>query len=320
MQLYVGGRFDTAGGEPWNVNNVVRTGLTGSQWFPMGTTPAGGLNGPALALARDPNSTDGVYAGGTFTRAGSASANRVARWSESGGWTALGAGVDGPVYALAADGNDLYVGGSFTTAGGAGARNIARWNAITQSWHPLGAGPANGVAQGSVYAIVAAGEDVFVGGDFSVVDGIGGGTLALYHRTTNDWSRPAFSVLLGSYGGVVRALARDGDSLYIGGWFDQACGTNGCIPAAGVAACSISTGVCAALGSGIPGSDVVNALTVGPTGLLFVGGSFTAAGGINANGIARWDPATARLVGPGTRHQRHQPGRRNRRRPGPVCL
>jgi len=85
----------------------------------------------------------------------------VARWSEWGGWTALGAGVDGPVYALAADGNDLCVGGSFTTAGGAGARDIARWNAITQSWHPLGAGPANGVAQGSVYTIVAAGEDLF---------------------------------------------------------------------------------------------------------------------------------------------------------------
>ena len=90
----------------------------------------------------------------------------------------------------------------------------------------------------------------------------------------------------------MRALARDGDSLYIGGWFDQACGTNGCISAAGVADCSISTGVCTGLGSGIAGNDVVKALTVGPTGLLFVGGSFTAAGGISANGIARWDPQT----------------------------
>ena len=62
--------------------------LAGSQWFPMGTTPAGGLNGPVLALARDPNSTDGVYAGGTFTRAGSASANRVAAL-ERMGWLDL---------------------------------------------------------------------------------------------------------------------------------------------------------------------------------------------------------------------------------------
>jgi len=209
-------------------------------------------------------------------------------------------GVNGPVYALATDENDVYVGGSFTVAGGVGARNIARWNAITRSWYPLGAGPANGVAQGSVYAILAAGEDVFVGDDFTIIDSIGGGSLARYRRTTDDWSRP-FSVQLGSYSGVVRALARGGDSLYIGGWFDQACGSNGCIPAAGVAACSISTGVCAALGSGIAGNDVVKALAVGPTGLLFVGGSFTAAGGINANGIARWDPQT-RLwlaLGPG---------------------
>ena len=42
-----------------------------------------------------------LYAGGTFSFAGSVSARNVARWTALDGWSALGAGVDGAVTAAA---------------------------------------------------------------------------------------------------------------------------------------------------------------------------------------------------------------------------
>ena len=70
-------------------------------------------------------SGNNLYAGGDFTKAGSASANRVAKWNGNN-WTALGSGLNTNVQALAVSGNDLYVAGRFTTAGGKTASYVAR--------------------------------------------------------------------------------------------------------------------------------------------------------------------------------------------------
>ncbi len=43
-------------------------------------------------------------------------------------WSALGAGMNGSVQALAWDGTGLYAGGDFTIAGGTPVNCIARWN------------------------------------------------------------------------------------------------------------------------------------------------------------------------------------------------
>jgi len=45
------------------------------------------------------------------------------------------------------------------------------------------------------------------------------------------------------------------------------------------------------LGSGM--DNCVDTLAVGPQGVLYAGGFFTDAGGVLANNIARWNPATA---------------------------
>jgi hypothetical protein len=57
-----------------------------------------------------------------------------------------------------------------------------------------------------------------------------------------------------------------------------------------------------ALGSGIsglPNFTSVNALTVLPNGDLVAGGQFTSAGGVSANGIARWDGTSWSALGSG---------------------
>jgi hypothetical protein len=68
-----------------------------------------------------------VYAGGVFTRAGGAEANHIAKWNGTG-WSSLGSGLNGNVYAIAVSGRDLYAGGIFTRAGGKSSSYIACWH------------------------------------------------------------------------------------------------------------------------------------------------------------------------------------------------
>lgn len=74
-------------------------------------------------------SDHGIYAGGRFTMAGGAPANRVARWDGTR-WFPLGSGVragNNGVYALGLDGPVLFVGGGFYYAGGKPSYQFARF-------------------------------------------------------------------------------------------------------------------------------------------------------------------------------------------------
>jgi hypothetical protein len=85
----------------------------------------------------------------------------IAKWNGSA-WSALGAGVNSYVNALAVSGTNLYAGGRFTNAGGMTAHHIAAWNG--SAWSALGSG-----MDSSVYALAADGSGhLFVGGSFSL--------------------------------------------------------------------------------------------------------------------------------------------------------
>jgi hypothetical protein len=157
--LYVGGSFTAAGGQP--ANHVAR--WDGSAWHALGD----GIGGqPAWVSALAVSELD-LYVGGYFTEAGGQPANFVARWDGSA-WYPLGDGpngVTGQVMALAVSGSDLFVGGLFTHAVGQPVNRVARWDGMV--WHILGVGVANGVVRG----MEVDNHRVFVGGGFGQAGG-----------------------------------------------------------------------------------------------------------------------------------------------------
>jgi len=138
-----------------------------------------------------------------------------AAWSTLFGATEVGS----TPYSVAVDGDVVYLGGDFTGVMAGMPQDtylrIARWDG--RSWSRLGEG-----LDGTVHAICVVGDAVFVGGEFLVA---GGSTAAarLARWDGEGWSDVGGGV---SYAdvpsmAVVRALASDGDRLYVAGTFDR---------------------------------------------------------------------------------------------------
>ena len=85
--LYVGGDFTTAGGNP--ASRIAK--WNGSSWSALGSGMNGSNPGFAPVTALAVSGSD-LYAAGGFTNAGGVEANRIAKWNGSS-WSALGSGV-----------------------------------------------------------------------------------------------------------------------------------------------------------------------------------------------------------------------------------
>ena len=84
----------------------------------------------------------------------------MASWSD-GEWAPVGAGIDGPVYALSSYGGRLLAAGEFGEAGGNISSHIASWDGHV--WSSLGSG-----LDGPAFALAKAEHGLFVGGTFTI--------------------------------------------------------------------------------------------------------------------------------------------------------
>jgi len=321
--LVAGGFFGQAG--TVSARNVAR--WNGTSWSAMGN----GLgNSPAFdegvrSVVVAPNGD--LIAGGGFTTLGGsgtgAAANHLARWNGAT-WSALGAGVNGFVYAVAVLNNGDIV-AACPALVGTGVNGsppfVGRWDGST--WSPLGTAPTSVLSlavlpdgtllaggyfgvqswdgtswtsqstlefSGSfVYAIrTFANNDWIAGGRFSKVNGTTAYNIAFHDGVS-------WSALADGIDGTVYALGQLSDGDYvIGGSFTtfSNADANCIVKGNGTTWLPLGTGI-----SG--GTKAVYAVTELPNGDVIAAGDFTTVGGVSANRIARWDGATWTPLGGG---------------------
>jgi hypothetical protein len=200
-------------------------------------------------------------------------------------------------------------------------------NAASHVWTNLGSG-----VDGTVNALVHAGANLYVAGDFFSAGGVAASKIAM-------WNGFSWTNLGDGLNDTVNALAHDGTNLYAGGMFSTADGrtanyiakwngsnwTNlgeglnervfalvhdgvnlyagGLFTTAGVAAASFvakwNGSSWTNLDSGIVGGYGVNALAHDGANLYAAGGYITNAGGVTINNIAKWNGSSWTNLGSG---------------------
>ncbi|MFU8861238.1 MAG: T9SS type A sorting domain-containing protein [Cyclonatronaceae bacterium] len=193
--LYIGGSFRNFGGKTYN--KIAR--FDGTEWHDLngGVDPGQFDFGAVHALLA---TDDYLYVGGSFTTAGGAPANRLARW-DGETWEEIPSEINQTVFALAEWEGHLYVGGQFTTPGA----YITRWDGDT--WDQPGPGMSN-----QVFALYPAGDVLYAGGIFFTIGGVQIPNAA-------KWDGTGWSGLGSGPGGRVSTFASFGGLLYTGGSF-----------------------------------------------------------------------------------------------------
>ncbi|MGH7942153.1 MAG: hypothetical protein ACREFR_13890, partial [Limisphaerales bacterium] len=228
------------------------------------------------------------------------SVNYVGYWDGSE-WNDMG-GTDAKVEALAYDGNFLWIGGIFTNVDVAGGGAYSPGLALFQdgSWYAGYYWVTGGGQSVSALGWDSINNNLYAGGNFTSADSynatVPANNIAVFNEDTGNWSA------LGSgLNGTVNAILATNDVVYVGGSFTTAGG----VTVNGIAKWDATAGAWSALGSGVSGtgaspegSPSVNSLVMIGTN-LYVGGSFTNAGGVFAQGLAVWNGSTWSGLGSG---------------------
>jgi hypothetical protein len=286
-RVFVGGFFGVAGNVP--ARNIASFSLSQQRWEALAESSdpsREGTDGAVQALAVDA-ATGSVYAGGAFTIAGADTVLGMAQWKTgTQEWVKIDDALDVPYSFATIDAMDfangtLFVGGTFQPKVSLAKTMVARRS--NSVWYSI----ADNI-DGSVNAICALSDSAAViGGEFSVF----GNGQNITNLARWDYSRTRIDNVGGGAGGQVRALAREGGSLFAGGNFLDAAG----IPAASIARWDGAQW--RALGSGTDGH--VHALACGGNH-LFVGGDFLAAGGKTAYHFSEFDNSVLEVEDPST--------------------
>ena len=191
---------------------------------------------------------------------------------------------------------DLVAGGKFTIAGGRSVNRLARWDG--SSWSPLGTGVAGSGSATVDALVVLANGDLVAGGRFNSAGGVSAGNIARWDGTA--WHAVGAGVSSSNplYPAFVSSLVvLPNGNLVAGGFFNSAGGVfaNNIARWDGTAWHALGSGV-SSLGFTPP---FVSSLAAMPNGDVVAGGSFSFAGGVVANNIARWNGTIWSTLGTG---------------------
>ncbi len=199
--------------------------------------------------------------------------------------------VDGVVWGQVVVGDRVYVTGEFANARPAGAAagqsqtpraTLLAYDLATgelvSSWAP------SLDAQGLAIAASPDGRRIYVGGDFTEVDGQSHDHVVALDAATGAVV-PGFAA---GVNGRVRALVTVGSTVYVGGNFTKAAGQ----PRTRLAAFAAADGALSAWAP-VADGEVFSATAPPGAGTLVVGGRFTTLGGSDAYGLGAVDLTTA---------------------------
>lgn len=215
--LYLGGTFQTVNNTSTPSAGIGVYDTSNNIW----STALGNVTGGTSRVRAILKVGDNVFVGGNFTNIGGTPMNSIAKWDTSNNvWSALVGGLSGVgsgdgCRALGTDGTYLYVGGSFTDASGvANTANFARYDISNNIWGSI---TTSGQLDGQCNTIAVTPTDVYIGGQFTLVNGVTGTQrIARYDLALSTW----FPLVTGIFNLSCNAIAIDAVSnLYAGGSF-----------------------------------------------------------------------------------------------------
>lgn len=225
-----------------------------------------------------------LYIAGDFQNVNSFSRNRLAGIDlQTGAVTSWAPITSGTVNALARSDDTLFVGGAFTQFGGLPRNRVAALSLSTAAvldW----VADVGGAAGVTVNALTILGDRLFIGGNFTSLNGAKRanlGAVNLFTATVQDWS-PATD-------GVVSTLYPEGNVVYAGGAFTKV----GFSAHDNVVAIGADTGKPTTWNAGTDGR--VTAITASADA-IYLGGSFVQVAGQPRAGAAAVDRQTGALL------------------------
>jgi len=303
--LYVGGSFNTVGGQPRDNIGALSLGVPLDGVAVPGFNPSPSRSGCAAcgSVAALAVSGSTVYAGGLFDAIGGKPRNYLAGLNAADGTaTPFNPSPNGNIFTLAisSDNSIIYVAGGFNSSNGSPsiggqARNYAAAvNAVDGTATGFNPNPNAVVA-----AFGVSGSAVYLAGYFSSLGGVVRHSIAALSAT--DGTVTSFDPNAAGFNGgtaTVYALAVSGSTVYVGGYF----GTIGGQSRASIAGINAADGSATSWdpsGHYFTGPAVVETLAVAGS-TIYAGGVFTSIGGQMRNNIAAlsaadgtattWDP------------------------------
>jgi hypothetical protein len=270
---------------------------------------------PPRLLATGDFSTAGEMAQPTSNRIGLAAWNGNA-WGAIGGGGFGGGPYGDNVYGMSVFDEDgpgqnppsLFAGGDFVTAAGVTVNQIARWNGWNWTALGTGLGGASGKYAGVLKTLDEDGPGpmqpaLYVGGLFDQAGGVNAPNLA-------KWNGSSWTGFGAGPGGAVYDVAvfdddgpgPDPSSLYVAGRFTVGGGVDGILRWNGSSWLQVGGGVSGNHGYFPPVWVLAVFDDDGPgphLPALYAGGDFTAAGGVSAHCIAKWDGTAWSALGSG---------------------
>jgi hypothetical protein len=221
--VYLGGLFANVNGQA-RARGAALDVTSGAllAWNPQAAIP----DHTSISIQSLVVDNESVYVGGSFRSIGGQRQYGLGRVDASTGnalsWVGDAAGPDATTVASVASQDGLVAcGGNFATMGGEQRDGIAAYDIVTgqlMPWHAEIYGQFGSGQPGDVLRILVSGDAVWIGGQFSYVNGVPLHALASLDATTG-FTNTGFQVGFFFSGEFVEALALRGRTLFAGGNF-----------------------------------------------------------------------------------------------------